>query len=362
MPRERDEIAVLLRRIDLAALADELLDGRGHNNMWRCPTHEGQTGLTPPVSVFSGDDGVPRWHCHSCGDGGTAIALLLRSGAAANSPDAIEQLAARAHVAPPTTTPAPRRELRERRWWELDLFSYVKVCAARLHTPEAAGPRKWLTDTRAIPDDVIDAAVIGFDPGARALPRQDGIPRTPAIVVPIREPAEQPPGWTVTYTLHRVLGPSRSRWRSPVSQLARNPGVGFFDPPQRTRSALMVTEGPMDALSALAAGYRAAAVLGTGTPNARLADRLARTGEHLILAFDNDPAGREATDRLSGLLRARGAPHSLLHIPARFGDLNEWHTQCRDQWRHVLGGEAQRAASGWNRQRPKVRLPPAGVT
>lgn len=77
--RDRDDI---LRRVDLEALADQLLGVRqGRSRMWRCPNpgHE-QTGRTPPLSVFVGRNGIQRWKCHGCGDSGTAIDLTIRTG------------------------------------------------------------------------------------------------------------------------------------------------------------------------------------------------------------------------------------------------------------------------------------------
>lgn len=367
-PAQRDRDAVLAR-VDLVALADALLQ-RGHNGMWSCPNPDHtQTGLSPPLNVFDGDDGGQRWHCFGCSDGGTAVDLLLRTNHSNTAADALDWLARVARIAPPVPGGASahsRREKRERRWWELDLFAYVKVCAALLAKPGAAGPRRWLTETRAIPNDVIDAALVGFDPGYRALPREDGIPTSPAIVVPIREPADHAPGWQARYALHRVLRPrpGQARWLNTASRLARNPGVGFFDPPQRSRSALVVTEGPMDALSALAAGHRAAALLGEGGVNLGVAQRLAAAlhrSERLVLAFDNDPAGQRQRESLEALLRNNtGIEWDRLEIPPQYNDLNEWHVACRENWRAVLGAGVQQ--SRLRPSRPSARLPPVGVS
>src|SRR3954467_12880433 len=71
----------LLAAVDLRELADDLLGPAGTNGrarMWPCPNRDHQqTGRTPPVSIFTSRRGEQRWRCHGCGDGGTAIDLVL---------------------------------------------------------------------------------------------------------------------------------------------------------------------------------------------------------------------------------------------------------------------------------------------
>jgi DNA primase len=87
------------------------------------------------------------------------------------------------------------------------------------------------------------------------------------------------------------------------------------------RREVIVTEGIIDALSAAAGGYRAAAVLGAGYPDARTAAALERLDGRLVVAFDPDPAGRAGSDRLVQLLNARGRRPSVM--PLEHGDLND---------------------------------------
>jgi hypothetical protein len=356
MRHDRDAI---LARVDLEALADALLGERGHNRMWSCPNPaHSQTGRSPPLNVFVGEDGTQRWHCFGCGDGGTAIDLLLRTREAASEGEAFEWLARAANVAAsgPTRRSArsavrPARASSE--WCSLDLESYVEFCHRWLYTSEARGPKIWLTERRAIPDEVIRAARVGFDPGPQRLARPDGIPRAaPAIVFPVLEKGR------AVFTVSRRLGERRgqSRWQNTASWLARNPGVAFYEPVRRTRSGLVVTEGPIDALSATSAGYRAAALLGAGATSARVAQRLADTGERLVLAFDNDEAGQRGREQLSALLDDRGVRWTTLHVPQQHKDLNAWHAACRNNWRAVTGAGDRLRRSRW-----ADRLPPVSV-
>jgi DNA primase len=152
----------------------------------------------------------------------------------------------------------------------------------------------------------------------------------PAVVFPVRQDGH------VVYTVSRHLRPVASRWWNTAERLAPNPRLAFYQPPGHAVGGVVVTEGPLDALSALASGYQAAAILGAATVTPTIADQLAATGQRLLLALDNDPQGRRAQDRLVALITQRGAPWSALPIPDHHGDLNAWHTASRHRWRQVV--------------------------
>jgi hypothetical protein len=296
--------------------------------------------------VFTARSGHQRWHCHGCGDGGTAIDLLLATRRAHDVRDALDWLAHRTGLTPDaepdggpsavrdTTVarpgpPAPPRTVDPHIIEQLD--AYAAACAEHLRSPACRAVLAWLTERRAIPLDVIDAAGLGADPGPRQLPRPDGVPRVfPAVVFPVRKDGH------VVYTVSRHLRPGASRWWNAAERVAPNPRLVFYEPLGGPAGGIVVTEGPLDALSALAAGYQAAAILGAGTVTAAIADRLAATGKRLLLALDNDPEGRRANDRLAGLLSERGAYWSALPIPGHHGDLNDWHVARRERWTEVV--------------------------
>jgi DNA primase len=345
MRHDRDAI---LARVDLEPLADELLGPRARPalRMWPCPNPDHhQTGRTPPLSVFTARNGHQRWHCHGCGDGGTAIDLLLATRHAHDVRDALDWLAHRAGLAPDSPPSGPARGLKavppvrrppsvpeaidQRTVEQLD--AYASACVEHLHSRDGREVRAWLTEQRAIPSEVIEAAGLGADPGPRRLRRPDGVPRVfPAVVFPVRQHGH------VVYTVSRHLRPVASRWWNTAERVAPNPRLAFYDPPAQAARGIVVTEGPIDALSALAAGYRAAAILGAGAITPAIADRLAATGQRVLLALDNDSEGHRAHDRLSSMLTGCGVPWSALPIPDHYGDLNEWHTASRGRWREVL--------------------------
>ena len=101
---------------------------------------------------------------------------------------------------------------------------------------------------------------------------------------------------------------------------------------------VLIAEGPMDALSAEEAGIPALAICGTSGVEA-LAEYLKQhgTSHPLILALDNDDAGRQATEKLAKMLDDMKAGYILCpeEIYARAKDLNE--ALCKDRNRFLAG-------------------------
>jgi hypothetical protein len=317
----------LLAAVDLRALADDLLGpGRsnGRSRMWPCPNPQhAQTGRTPPVSIFTSHGGEQRWRCHGCGDGGTAIDLVLacRGG----SPrEAMTYLAERAghREQPddwrPASRPARVRPLPPAGCRDPEgLDRYVNECAERLWKPAGRSMRHWLTDIRGLPRDVLAMNRVGADLGPRVQPRPDGMPRAVGVVLPVIQDGH------AVYAQLRVRHPQpdRSRYLNPTSDLATNPRVARVRPVHARRPEVLVTEGTIDALSAAAAGYRAVAVLSAAYGDETVAVALAKLPHPLVIAFDADDAGRAGADRLAALLEARQRPPAVLDIDC--GDLND---------------------------------------
>lgn len=317
----------LLAAIELRDLADDLLgpagaDGRAR--MWRCPNEQhAQTGRTPPVSIFTSRRGDQRWRCHGCGEGGTAIDLVLaiRGGSAR---DAMVYLAERAgHREQPGEWHPMRRSVRARSLAPSacrdpdGLDRYVGECADRLWRPEGRGLRRWLTDVRGLPRDVLSKNRVGADLGPRVQDRPDGIPRASGIVLPAIEQGH------AVYAQLRVPHPSpdRPRYLNPSAELATNPRLSRARPVDTRHREVVVTEGAIDALSAAATGHRAVAVLSAAYGDEAVAVALAKLPHPLVIAFDADDAGRAGADRLASLLEARHRPPVVLDLGS--GDLND---------------------------------------
>ncbi|HVM14013.1 MAG TPA: toprim domain-containing protein [Egibacteraceae bacterium] len=346
---DRDRI---VEAIDLASLADEVLGSRrgtSRSASWPCPSPQhAQTGRTPPVSLYRSRGGEERWHCHGCGIGGSAIDLVMAAHRLTVA-EAIEELAGRAGVRgalddrrPHRAVARPAKDPRSAPAATADpagLAAFVDECAERLWKPQGRAVRRWLTEVRGLPGGVLERNRIGADPGRQAQARPDGMPSCGrATVLPVIE-AGRPVFAQLRAIDPRPDGP---RYLNAASRLAVNPRVGVYQPCEAVGRCVIVTEGVIDALSANAAGLRSAAVIGAaltrggaGYRTGLVADRLARLGGPVIIAFDADQPGQEGAQALRDSLRARGTRATYLHVPSDRNDLNAWMITSPD-WDRTL--------------------------
>ncbi|MGH9030666.1 MAG: toprim domain-containing protein [Acidimicrobiia bacterium] len=118
--------------------------------------------------------------------------------------------------------------------------------------------------------------------------------------------------------------PDQPKFLNVSGVLATNPKVARYRPVEARSDIVVVTEGPIDALSAAAAGFRAVAVLGAASVDPDVAAQLAATPGRLVLAFDADTAGRTGSERLERMLRDVQRPARSLSLPEGVNDLNDW--------------------------------------
>ena len=321
---DRDAI---IASTDLPALADELLGARrgtARTPAWPCPNPQhAQTGRTPPVSVFTSHRGEQRWRCHGCGAGGTAIDLVMVCGRT-DLRDALERLARRVghQPSPEAWTPSKREPAMTQRPLvrgcadQEGMDRYVDSCAAVLFSSDGQSIRRWLTETRGLPEDVLRVNKIGADLGPRRQQRPHGMARAVGAMLPVIVEGH------AVYAQVRVVHqrPDGPRYLNPTSALASNPRLAYFRPAEHRHREVIVTEGAIDALSAAAAGFRSAAVLSAAYADQAVAHELSRLPEPLVIAFDQDDAGRAAAHRLTALLEAQQRRPANLAIPAT--DLN----------------------------------------
>ncbi len=367
----RFDRAAILEATDLGALADELLGprrGTQRSATWPCPSPgHAQTGRTPPVGIFRTRSGEEAWHCHGCGIGGSAVDLVMVA-RGVTVRDALEELARRVgRIIGPGDGPAvaSTRAERARSTPPVQgvadpegLAAFVDECAERLWRPEGYPVLRWLTRTRGLPEEVLGRNRIGADPGRGSQARPEGMPGAGwAAVLPVHQE-----GRAVFAQLRAISAlPGRPRYLNAAGHLAANPRVANYDPPEAIGRCVIVTEGVLDALSANAAGFPAAAVLGAAMagpgrndagPNP-VATRLAPVGSTLVVAFDADGPGQVAGAHLAGLLRDLGARVGRLHPPAEANDLNGWLRQSRD-WPNTMRMAVRAAISAGRETRRLV--------
>lgn len=366
-PRWRDRVA-LLASIDLANLADQLLPGgkgRGRSRSWPCPapSHGPQTGRTPPVSMFLGRDGIPRWSCHgfACDAGGTAVDLVMVT-QQRTAAEALRYLAGVTGSSPLPAPPSPPAA--HQKSDEIPhpaLVIYVDRCQQLLWSDRGM-PGRNLLERRELSKEVLHANRIGYDPGPGRLPRRSGLPRRgPGIVLPVLDDRAEP-----RYLQVRYLDPvDGRRYDNPTEELVGpSPRVAFtrLAGADADQGTALVCEGILDALSAVQAGYTAAAVLGNRAPDEGIAQALLERfhGRRLVLAFDDDDAGRGGAARLAALLAERGAGDRIDVLRPRHGDLNEWLQHAREDFPAQLRADVKPAAGEVYRVQ-LLQAPPANT-
>jgi DNA primase len=329
----------LLAGVELAELADELLGGRHGSDRsptWVCPipTHA-QTGQTPPLSVFVTRWGEQRWRCHGCGASGSAIDLVMQAHGL-DVRQAMEWLGRRTRTAPierpANSGPARRRNDPPRFEPNPAIDDYVAACEQILWSRAGAGPRRWLTETRCLSEQVLRANRVGFDPGARRLGRPVGVPRSAGVILPVLDDDHR-----AVFTQTRRLGETNGpRYLNCASKAAPNPRLGLYRGGARSANALIVCEGVIDALTAADAGFDALALLGSSIADDRVSDEVARTTASILLAFDADDAGDAGATRLARHLSDRGRTATRLRPDSGYIDLNEWRAGVGGDWVRVL--------------------------
>lgn len=335
----------LLAGVELPELADELLGGRHGSDRsptWACPipTHA-QTGQTPPLSIFVTRWGEHRWRCHGCGASGSAIDLVMHA-RGLDVRHAMEWLGQRTRTSPiersANSRPARRQNDPPRLEPNPAIDDYVAACEQILWSRAGAGPRRWLTETRCLSEQVLRVNRVGFDPGARRLRRPVGVPRSAGVVLPVLN-EDHRAVFTQTRRLGEIDGP---RYLNCSSKAAPNPRIGHYRGEASSADALIVCEGVIDALTAADAGFDALALLGSSIADDRVADEVAKTSAAVVLALDADDAGDAGATRLARLLSDRGRAATRLRPDPGFTDLNQWRAGVGDDWIRVLGQRVQR--------------------
>ena len=309
----RQRVAVT-SRADLTAL----LSPPSTSGPWNCPrttTHPAHH-RTPTVAVFVDHSGAQRWHCRTCGDGGTALDFLTNAGM--NMGDAIAHLAAT-----PTAPTRPRRNL------PAYITDHLDRCSALLWTEQGRPAQDWLRQRGLLDEDCLRINGVGFDPGPEHLSRAFGLPRVgPAITVPLSNGlnAETTTG-VVSFAATTIDGPGPEQWIFPALNLATPPSVAYFTPIKAGRNDVIITHRIIDALSAAILGHHGVAVLGGAYVDpvamGRLGSMLRSNGESAVLCFEHTQVGQLAAVTVHRLLD-ESCPVSVVELPTGSTSLNGW--------------------------------------
>ena len=318
----------VLGRTDLASVLTELSGEPVHAGRlprWRCCASD-HPDAHPSVTIFRARDGIERWKCWSGGHGGTAVDAVMTARGVSTG-EAIRTLEARAGITPPVAAVSATPSRQPPVGLSTTAQAHAAGCAARLWTPEGREALQWLHD-RGLPDDVLRANLVGYDPGPQALPRPAGMPRYRGVTYPSFNVAGD-----MIYVQTRTLDPwAPCKFLNPAAAHGTLPALSYPRGAHTTAGPMLVTEGVPDGLVAIAAGYRAATLISASVATPAVAAQLAaRAGQAgVILAFDNDEAGRHAQRLLHHHLDGH-TPVRVLRLP-QGADLTDTYrrTQCTD--------------------------------
>ena len=311
---------------DTVEAAGVRLRGRGRVRQGVCPFHDEVEGS---FTVYGDSE---RFYCFGCGLGGDVLDFIQQA-EGLSLPDAIARLDGSPGLAPraairPAGTRRPKSAALAPRDPAL-LTTAARFYAGRLRRSSEA--RAYLA-SRGVGPDAAARLGLGYAPGGglrqaleslgfsekrirdSGLFMERGAERFAGMVV-----VPDVSGGLVRWLAGRAVDPGRT----PRFQALPGPkpvlGLGRLGPaPPRA----VVAEGLFDWLALTGWGLPAVAALGTQGVE-RVASAL-RGCPRVFLAFDNDDAGREATERLLTLLGRRTAAVTL---PQGVGDVAELATQ-----------------------------------
>jgi DNA primase len=313
-----DVIAEIVRRTDIVELIGGYLPlraaGRTHKGL--CPFHTEKTPsfvVNPERQIF---------HCFGCGEGGDAIAFLMKH-ERLGFMEAVRFLAERAGVSLPTTRGGPGPGEADSRLPLLEIHRLaLQHFRENLAGPAGEAARAYLAE-RGLSPDLIERFELGY-----ALPRWDallrvlktrGYPDKVLEAAGLSVPRQGGSGyydrfrnrlmipiWDVSGKVvafgGRALESTEVKYlNSPETALYRKGhhlyGLNLAARAVRDRKVVIVVEGYFDAIMLHAHGFgHAVAALGTAltTDQARLLGRYAQT---VVLLFDPDAPGIGAARR-----------------------------------------------------------------
>jgi len=326
-------VAAVRQAVDIVTIAEDhtRLTKRGRRSNGLCPLHREKS----PSFTVDPEQGL--FYCFGCGQGGDAIKLhMLLSGD--DFPAAIESLARRFGV--PLPTAGPRRGGPGERDLEVVLAEVAEWFARQLE--RADEPRRYL-ESRRISPELAQRYGVGYAPPGWDNLKKAFAPRIPEAVLEaagLLTPSEKRPGDRYDRFRHRLMFPIRSASGAMVGFGGRALGADdkpkYLNTPEterfrkgtllygldqakraiREQGRAVLVEGYFDVMGSVAAGVEGVvASMGTAL-TAEQAQLLARYCDEVVLGYDGDTAGIEASRRALGILLPLGMGVRRLLLPA----------------------------------------------
>ena len=130
--------------------------------------------------------------------------------------------------------------------------------------------------------------------------------------------------WIARSTQTEPNGSGNYKWRKPKTEHAgKEPVYNEAEIDRESKEPIFITEAPIDSISIMQAGGRAIATGGTGQDKIEKAlESRPQFSRVFIIAYDNDKAGAEATERLKNILESKGKQYIIFSYPQNIKDCN----------------------------------------
>ena len=322
-------------RVDIIALMESFgikLEKKGSSWMGLCPFHEDKN---PSLSV---DQSKGLYNCFGCGEGGDAFDLVMKI-RGGNFPEALRFLEDfSGSPGPPAFSSKPpeppQNEKPKHLMAEVSLSDIIRAYRKDLEASKEA--QGYLKSRGLMIPDILGRLDVGFSAGAiiertskeqQTALKASGLISTRGkehfagcITVPLRDYRDNPV----------ALYGRRVGERNPKHLYQAGPHRGLFNPAayKAYPDRMIWTESIIDAMSLMALGFENVdALYGTNgiTDDHIMALKEGRTKE-LILAFDNDEAGRRSAAEVPEKLKELNIRTAEIFPPDTVGDcpVKDW--------------------------------------
>lgn len=347
----------LTQRADIAEVVGDYvpLTRKGANLWGLCPFHSEKT------ASFSVSPDKQIYHCFGCGKGGGVLSFLMEI-ENLTYPEAIRQLADKMGME------VPEEDAGDREWrYKRERILTLNKLAARfyyeqLSTPQGANVAAYINKRRisrkfanrfglgAAPDawDSLIRAMAekGYDKrdlleaGLAVAGKNGGIydkfrNRLMLPVIDLR-------GDVIGFTSRVMDGSAPKYLNTPETTIFKKRSIlyGINYAKNSKRENIILVEGNIDVITLHQAGFdNAVATMGTALTeeHARL---LSRYTKELVLCYDNDDAGKDATQRAIGILKNADFAVKVLQLPRRRNEEGELVKQDADDFIKYQGAAA----------------------
>ena len=353
----RTFIDELTRRADIVDIVNSYvpLTKKGANHWGLCPFHNEKT------ASFSVSQDKQIYHCFGCGKGGGVLSFLMEI-ENLTYPEAIRLLADKMGMEVPEEDAADRDWRRRRdRILELNKLA-AQFYYAQLSAPQGAAvaeyigkrriskkfanrfglgaaPDAWDSLIRAMGEKGFDKREL-LDAGLAVAGKNGGVydkfrNRLMLPVIDLR-------GDVIGFTSRVMDGSAPKYLNTPETAIFKKRSIlyGINYAKNTKRENMILVEGNIDVITLHQAGFdNVVATMGTALTeeHARL---LSRYTKELVLCYDNDDAGKDATQRAIGILKNADFSVKVLQLPRRRNEEGELVKQDADDFIKYQGAAA----------------------